>query len=117
MHLETTWDTPDYTRDHVMSVDVRPVVLVHRPRAEVATFMFEPRNDLRWTGGITSSSPAQPGPLVQGASVERSVSFLGPTFHVRVRRDPAPGRPAGRAATARSIAATEGLRGVAAYGA
>ena len=63
-----------------MTVDVRPVVLVHRPRAEVAAFMFEPRNDMRWTGGITSSSPAQPGPLVQGASVERTASFLGRTF-------------------------------------
>ena len=63
-----------------MTVDVRPVVLVHRPRAEVAAFMFEPRNDMRWTGGITSSSPAQPGPLVQGASVERTAKFLGRTF-------------------------------------
>lgn len=63
-----------------MTVDVRPVVLVHRPRAEVAAFMFDPRNDMRWTGGITSSSPAQPGPLVQGASVERTANFLGRTF-------------------------------------
>lgn len=63
-----------------MTVDVRPVVLVHRPRAEVAAFMFEPRNDMRWTGGITSSSPAQPGPLVLGASVERTAKFLGRAF-------------------------------------
>ncbi|MEP7193942.1 MAG: SRPBCC family protein [Actinomycetota bacterium] len=63
-----------------MAVDVRPVVLVHRPRDEVAAFMFDPRNDLRWTGGITSSRPAQPGPLVKGASVERTAKFLGRTF-------------------------------------
>ena len=63
-----------------MAVDVRPVVLVHRPRGEVAAFMFDPHNDLRWTGGITSSNPAQPGPLVQGASVERTAKFLGRTF-------------------------------------
>jgi len=63
-----------------MTVDVRPVVFVHRPRAEVAAFMFDPQNDMRWTGGITSSSPAQPGPLVQGASVERTAKFLGRTF-------------------------------------
>lgn len=63
-----------------MAVDVRPVVLVHRPRGEVAAFMFDPHNDLRWTGGITSSRPAQPGLLVQGASVERTAKFLGRTF-------------------------------------
>jgi hypothetical protein len=63
-----------------MGVDVRPVVLVHRRRDEVAAFMFDPANDLRWTGGITASSPAQPGPLVRGASVERTARFLGRTF-------------------------------------
>jgi hypothetical protein len=68
-----------------MAVDVRPEVLVHRPRAEVAAFMFDPANDLRWTGGITSSRPAQPGPLVEGATVERTASFLGRRFPMRVR--------------------------------
>jgi hypothetical protein len=63
-----------------MGVDVRPEVLVRRPRTEVAAFMFDPVNDLRWTGGITSSCPAQPGPLVAGAKVERTASFLGRTF-------------------------------------
>ena len=63
-----------------MAVDIRPVVLVHRPRDEVAAFMFDPHNDVRWTGGITSSKPAQPGPLVKGASVERTAKFLGRTF-------------------------------------
>jgi polyketide cyclase/dehydrase/lipid transport protein len=63
-----------------MAVDVRPVVLVHRPRHDVAAFMFDPSNDLRWTGGITASRPAQPGPLVRGATVERTAKFLGRTF-------------------------------------
>jgi hypothetical protein len=63
-----------------MAVDVRPTVLVRRPRADVAAFMFDPRNDLRWTGGITASRPAQPGPLVRGATVERTARFLGRTF-------------------------------------
>ncbi len=63
-----------------MTVDVRPVVLVRRPRAEVAAFMFDPANDLRWTGGITSSRPARPGQLVAGATVERTATFLGRTF-------------------------------------
>jgi hypothetical protein len=61
-------------------VDVRPYVLVHRPRPEVAAFMFDPANDLRWTGGITSSRPDQSGPLVTGATVERTAQFLGRKF-------------------------------------
>jgi hypothetical protein len=66
-----------------MAIDVRPVVLVRRSRTDVAAFMFDPRNDLRWTGGITSSRPAQAGPLVEGATVERTAKFLGRTFDYR----------------------------------
>lgn len=63
-----------------MPVDVTPSVLIHRSPAEVAAFMFDPANDLRWTGGITASRPAQPGLLVEGATVERTAKFLGRTF-------------------------------------
>jgi hypothetical protein len=76
-----------------MAVDVRPVVLVRRPRPDVAAFMFDPGNDLRWTGGITASRPAQPGPLVRGATVERTARFLGRTFtYGYVVTDHEPGR-------------------------
>ncbi|HEX4705027.1 MAG TPA: SRPBCC family protein [Pseudonocardiaceae bacterium] len=74
-----------------MAVDVRPTVLVHRPRGDVATFMFDPANDLRWTGGILSSTAAQPGPLTAGATVERTAKFLGRTFtygYVVTRHEP-----------------------------
>lgn len=63
-----------------MSVDVRPTVVVRRPRAEVAAYMFDPANDLAWTGGITASRPDQPGHLVEGATVVRTAKFLGRTF-------------------------------------
>jgi hypothetical protein len=63
-----------------MAVDVRPMVVVRRSRAEVAAFMFDPANDLRWTGGITASTPGQPGPLVAGATVVRTARFLGRSF-------------------------------------
>jgi len=66
--------------EDAVAVDVRPVVLVRRRRTEVAAFMFDPRNDLSWTGGITSSRPRQPGPLAPGARVERTANFLGRTF-------------------------------------
>jgi hypothetical protein len=75
----------------VTAVDVRPTVLVRSPRAEVADFMFDPANDLRWTGGITASRPAQPGRLVQGSTVVRTARFLGRTFdygYVVTRHEP-----------------------------
>ncbi|MGZ8737869.1 MAG: SRPBCC family protein [Nocardioides sp.] len=62
------------------SVDVRPTIVVHRTPAEVAEFMFDPANDLAWTGGITSSRPDQPGPLREGHTVVRTARFLGRTF-------------------------------------
>jgi Polyketide cyclase / dehydrase and lipid transport len=72
-------------------VDVRPSVLVHRSPAEVAAFMFDPANDLRWTGGITASTPERPGPLVEGATVVRTARFLGRRFtygYVVTRHEP-----------------------------
>ena len=63
-----------------MTVDVRPEVLVRRPRAEVAAFMFDPAHDLEWTGGIPSSRPSRPGPLTMDATVERTARFLGREF-------------------------------------
>ena len=74
-----------------MTVDVRQQVLVHRPRADVAAFMFDPAHDLRWTGGITSSRPERPGPLAQGSTVVRTARFLGRTFdygYVVTEHDP-----------------------------
>jgi hypothetical protein len=74
-----------------MAVDVKPSVVVHRSPAEVAAFMFDPANDLRWTGGITASTPARPGQLTEGATVERTAKFLGRTFtygYVVTRHEP-----------------------------
>lgn len=61
-------------------IDIRPEVVIHRARTDVAAFMFDPANDLAWTGGITASTPNQPGPLMLGATVERTAKFLGRTF-------------------------------------
>jgi hypothetical protein len=82
---------PHKTKGMAMAVDVKPSVLVHRSPAEVAAFMFDPANDLRWTGGITASTPARPGPLVEGATVERTAKFLGRRFtygYVVTRHEP-----------------------------
>jgi len=53
---------------------------VARPRAEVASFMFDPANDMAWTTGIVSSRPEQPGRLQVGHRVVRTAKFLGRTF-------------------------------------
>jgi hypothetical protein len=61
-------------------IDVRPEVLIRASRHAVAAFMFDPANDLKWTGGITDSRPAQPGLLKKGDTVERDAKFLGRSF-------------------------------------
>lgn len=61
-------------------VDVRPSTRIDRTPAEVARVMFDPAHDLAWTGGITSSRPAQPGPLETGHTVVRTAKFLGREF-------------------------------------
>ena len=63
-----------------MTVDVRPTMIISRPRRTVAEYMFDPGHDTEWTGGITASRPAQPGRLGVGAVVERDARFLGRTF-------------------------------------
>lgn len=63
-----------------MAIDVAPEVLVAAPRDRVAAFMFDPANDLRWTGGIVASRPLDEGPLRRGSRVERTSRFLGRRF-------------------------------------
>lgn len=60
--------------------DVRVEVLIHRPRAAVASYMFDPANDAAWTTGVVEANPRQPGRLRPGSRVERIVSFLGRRF-------------------------------------
>lgn len=60
--------------------DLRVEILIRRPRASVAAYMFDPRNDASWTTGVVECRPRQPGRLRPGARVERTVSFLGRRF-------------------------------------
>jgi polyketide cyclase/dehydrase/lipid transport protein len=66
-----------------MPVEVRPEIVVRRDRADVAAYMFNPEHDMEWTGGITASRPSQPGPLREGAHVERTARFVGRGFTYR----------------------------------
>jgi hypothetical protein len=63
-----------------MGIDVRPEVLIRRPRAEVAAYMFDPKNDAAWTTGVISCRPLTEGRLRKGSQVERTVKFLGKSF-------------------------------------
>ena len=63
-----------------MSIDVERQVLVKRARAEVAAYMFDPRNDAAWTTGVVESRPLTEGRLRPGSRVERTTKFLGRQF-------------------------------------
>ena len=63
-----------------MSVDVAPEIVIARPRAEVAAYMFDPTKDMEWTGGIVDCKPLTPGLLRKGSKVERTSKFLGRRF-------------------------------------
>jgi hypothetical protein len=63
-----------------MSTDVKVEVTIARPRAAVAAFMFDPRNDATWTTGVLEAHPRQEGRLRAGARVERVAKFLGRRF-------------------------------------
>lgn len=60
--------------------DVREEVLIRRPRAQVAAYMFDPAHDAEWTSGVLEAHPRQPGPLRPGARVERVARFAGRRF-------------------------------------
>lgn len=66
-----------------MAIDVKPEVIIAKPRAEVAAFMFDPANDAIWTGGVVESKPLKPGRLEKGSQVERVSKFMGRTFPYR----------------------------------
>ena len=63
-----------------MAIDIKTEVLIHRPRAAVAAFMFDPNNDATWTTGVIACRPLTDGPLRAGSRVERTVKFLGRQF-------------------------------------
>ena len=63
-----------------MPIDIQTEVIIHRPRSEVAAFMFDPRNDALWTTGVIECRPLTDGRLRPGSRVERVTKFLGRQF-------------------------------------
>jgi hypothetical protein len=58
-------------------MDVTVERAIGRPRAEVATFVMDHRNDTRWIGGISESELLGAPPLAVGSEVRRVAHFLG----------------------------------------
>ena len=66
-----------------MAIDVTTDILIRRPRADVAAFMFDPTNDAIWTTGVVESRPLAAGRLRKGSRVDRISKFMGRQFGYR----------------------------------
>ena len=60
-----------------MAIDTRAVIVVARPREEVAAYLRDPGNDPDWIGGLRSARLVTEPPVGVGSRVERVASFLG----------------------------------------
>lgn len=60
-----------------MAIEVEEETIIERPRADVAAFMFDPRNDPEWTTGVVESRPRVKGLMKKGARVGRTVEMAG----------------------------------------
>lgn len=60
-----------------MSTDVTVEVEVDRPRADVARYATDWRNDTEWIGALSSASMVTAPPFGVGSQVSRVASFLG----------------------------------------
>jgi uncharacterized membrane protein len=60
-----------------MPVDITATGTIDRPREEVAAYLRDPSNDIRWIGGLRSARLLTPGPVRVGSQVERVAGFLG----------------------------------------
>jgi hypothetical protein len=57
-------------------IDVTVSAMVAQPSAVVSDFLFDPRNDPRWIGGLVEVYPPE-GALAVGVQVSRVASFMG----------------------------------------
>jgi hypothetical protein len=60
-----------------VSLDVTAEVVVRRDRDEVAAFMTDPANDIRWIGGLREAELLGEPPPAVGSRVARVASFMG----------------------------------------
>jgi Polyketide cyclase / dehydrase and lipid transport. len=67
-----------------MSVDAKGEIIISRSREKVAAFMFDPKNDKLWIGGLKNAFPQSPGLLEKGSKVERIGDFLNRAYSANV---------------------------------
>jgi hypothetical protein len=60
-----------------VSTRVDESLVIGRPRADVALYMFDWRNDSEWIGGISEARLVTDGDFGAGSRVERIASFMG----------------------------------------
>jgi uncharacterized membrane protein len=60
-----------------MGTRVDESLVIARPRADVAGYMFDWRNDPEWIGGISEARLVTDGDFGVGSRVERVASFMG----------------------------------------
>lgn len=58
-------------------MDVRAEEVIDAPRAAVAAFAMDPRNDTTWIANIKEATPLTPLPVTKGSRVSRVAYFLG----------------------------------------
>lgn len=60
-----------------MPIDVTAETTINRPRDQVAAFMEDYTNDLRWIRALTSVEAVTGGPLTTGTKVRRVAKMMG----------------------------------------
>lgn len=63
-----------------MSIDVQAEIVISAPRKKVADFMFDPKYDKLWIGGLINVFPLVPGRLRKGSRVQRIGDFMNRRF-------------------------------------
>jgi hypothetical protein len=67
-----------------MSVDAKGEIVISRSREKVAAFMFDPKCEKLWIGGLKNSFPQTAGLLAKGSKVERIGDFLNRAYSANV---------------------------------
>ena len=60
-----------------MSVDVTVETVINRPREQVANFVMDPANDMKWIGALKEVRLLTAPPVGTGARVQRIAAFMG----------------------------------------
>lgn len=60
-----------------MAIDVSSDLEICRPRSDVAAFVCDPANDLKWIRALTEAQQLTAGPIAEGSHVRRVARMMG----------------------------------------